>query len=215
MPGTPGSRAPYRLGIRAQQAANTRKAVLKAAAELFTARGYAATSVDAIAEAAGVSRSTVFTAAGGKPWLLKTAYDQAIVGDDRPESLAERPESRAMQSLTDGAEIVAAYAAILAGAVARVSALYHVVRVASDADPDVAALWQDVQRQRRAGAEQIIALVVAAGALSKHLDADHAADVITVYNDPGIYHHLVGARGWTHEAFQDWLARALARELLG
>ncbi|GHJ35277.1 TetR/AcrR family transcriptional regulator [Streptomyces sp. TS71-3] len=214
MPGKPGSRAPYRSNIRARQAANTRRAVLEAAAELFTTRGYAATSVDAIAEAARVSRSTVFTAAGGKPWLLKTAYDEAIVGDDRPESLAERPASRAMQSLTDGAGIVAAYAAILAGAVARVSALYHVVRMASDADPDVAALWQDIQRQRRAGAEQIVALLVAAGALPEHLDADRAADVITVYNDPGIYHHLVGTRGWTHEAFQEWLARALARELL-
>lgn len=214
MPAKPGSRAPYRLGLRAQQAANTRRAVLEAATELFTARGYAATSVDAIAEAAGVSRSTVFTAAGGKPWLLKTAYDRAIVGHDRPESLAESAESRAMRSLTDGAEILAAYAAILAGAVARVSAVYHVVRMASDADPDVAALWQDIQRQRRAGAEQIVELVRAAGALPDHLDAGRAADVITVYNDPGIYHHLVGARGWTHEAFQHWLARALVRELL-
>ncbi|MET8421860.1 hypothetical protein ACWD7C_38385 [Streptomyces sp. NPDC005134] len=50
--------------------------------------GERATSIDAIAEAASVSRSTVFTAAGDKPYLLKTVYDQAVVGDDQPVALA-------------------------------------------------------------------------------------------------------------------------------
>jgi hypothetical protein len=44
--------------------------------------------------AAGVGRSTVFTATGGKPWLLKTAYDRALAGDDELVPLAGRPEGR-------------------------------------------------------------------------------------------------------------------------
>ena len=78
----PAKKTPYRSQLRAEQAAATRELVLDAATRLFVERGYAATSIDAIAEAAGVGRSTVFAAAGGKSWLLKTAYDRAIVGDD-------------------------------------------------------------------------------------------------------------------------------------
>lgn len=37
---------------------------------------------DDIAAAAAVSRATVFSAVGGKPLLLKLAYDVAVVGDD-------------------------------------------------------------------------------------------------------------------------------------
>ncbi|MFC4036305.1 TetR/AcrR family transcriptional regulator [Streptomyces polygonati] len=208
-------RATYRSAVRARQAEATRRAVVTAAAGLFAARGYAATSIDAIAEAAGVSRSTVFTAAGGKPWLLRTAYDQALIGDDDPAPLADRPESRRMRELGDGPAIIAAYADILARIVAGVSPLYEAVRTAADTDADVAALWADIGRQRREGAQQIVALLAAAGALVPRLAPDRAADVVTVYNDPGLHRHLVGDRDWTHEEFRDWLARALHHELLG
>jgi hypothetical protein len=46
------------------------------------------------------------------------------------------------------------------------------------------------------------------------LTPERAADLITVYNDPGLHRHLVGDRGWTYEDFRDWLARALHHELL-
>jgi AcrR family transcriptional regulator len=47
--------------------------VLDTATRVFVERGYTGTSMDMIAETAGVGRSAVFAAAGGKPWLLKTA----------------------------------------------------------------------------------------------------------------------------------------------
>jgi AcrR family transcriptional regulator len=214
MSARPPVKGTYRSGIRAQQAAATRRAVLTAASDLFATRGYTGTSIDAIAEAARVSRSTVFTAAGGKPWLLKTAYDQALIGDDSPVPLADRSTSREMQALEDGAEIVAAYAGILARIMAGVSALYEVVRTAADTDPDVAALWADIGRQRRDGALRIVGLLTAVDALAPRLTPERAADVITVYNDPGLHRHLVGDRNWSYEDFHDWLARALHHELL-
>jgi len=50
----------------ARAASPTREAVVAAAIELFAERGYDATSVDQIARAAGVSRSTFFRQFGGK-----------------------------------------------------------------------------------------------------------------------------------------------------
>ena len=53
----------------------TRRAIVDAAARLFADRGYIGTSFDAIAEAAGVGRATVFDHFPTKTGLLKTAYD--------------------------------------------------------------------------------------------------------------------------------------------
>ena len=85
----------YVSEVRDEQARRTRRAVVTAARELFLAQGYAATTIDAIAEAAHVSRRTVFNAVGGKLALLKLALDWAIVGDDEPVPLADRPAIRA------------------------------------------------------------------------------------------------------------------------
>src|SRR5450759_2513013 len=83
----------YESRLRAGQARATRLALLEAAGRLFAERGYVATSIEEIAEAAGVSRATVFTSVGGKPALLKAAYDVALVGDDEPVSMPDRPDS--------------------------------------------------------------------------------------------------------------------------
>jgi len=88
----------YRSELRQAQAATTRRTVIEAAGRLFAERGYVATTIEDIAALAGVSRATVFTAVGGKPLLLKTAYDVAIVGDDEPVALVERPRSQMIRA---------------------------------------------------------------------------------------------------------------------
>src|ERR1044071_9111035 len=80
----------YSSQVRDEQARRPRHAVVTAARELFLAEGYAATTIDAIAEAAHVSRRTVFNSAGGKSVLLKLAFEWAIVGGDEPVALADR-----------------------------------------------------------------------------------------------------------------------------
>lgn len=82
----------YHSELRAAQARDTKRRIVAAAAELFVERGFGATTVDAIAAAAAVSRKTVFTAVGGKVELLALALDWAIGGDDAPLAVAERPE---------------------------------------------------------------------------------------------------------------------------
>jgi AcrR family transcriptional regulator len=83
-----------------------------AAAELFIERGYAGTTIDAVAAQAGVSRRTVFQSVGSKVELLKTAWDWAVVGDDQPIPVADRaqvlaravdvdPEAEALQARID------------------------------------------------------------------------------------------------------------------
>ncbi len=70
--------------------AETRAAVLAAARQLFLDVGYAATTMGAVANAAGVSVETVYKAFGNKPGLVKALFDVAVVGDDEPMPLVQR-----------------------------------------------------------------------------------------------------------------------------
>jgi len=85
----PSKRA-YASPLRDDQARATHRAIVAASAELFQRNGYAATTIDAIAAAAGVSRKTVFASGGSKFRLLKDAFDWSLVGDDQPIPMADR-----------------------------------------------------------------------------------------------------------------------------
>src|ERR1700751_2894262 len=76
----------YRSELRQQQAEQTRSRVVAAAAELFTADGYARTTLAKIAAAAGVSTETV-QAHGPKAALLIAAVEYAGVGVSGEESI--------------------------------------------------------------------------------------------------------------------------------
>jgi len=200
---------------RRSQAQTTRRSVIEAAGRLFVERGYEPTSIDEIAEEAGVSRATVFTAVGGKPVLLKTAFDVAVVGDDEPVSLPERPKSRAARQEPDAGRYLALYAEILTEVGGRVASIHEVVRSAASADPDARYLWENHRAQRHLAAGGVVRDVrEKGGRLREGLDAEAAADIVWILNDPGLYHQLVHEREWKPERFQAWLADTLLRQLL-
>ena len=61
----------YDATRRAEAAARTRQSILEAARTLFAENGYSATSMAAIAQAAGVALDTVYASAGRKPALVR------------------------------------------------------------------------------------------------------------------------------------------------
>ena len=205
----------YRSPLRVAQARATRGKILAAATELFVAAGYGATSIDAIADAAGVSRATVFNVFGDKPTLLKSAYDVALVGDDEPVALPDRADSKAIRAEPDPARYLERYAALIAELGGRVSGIYEAVRGAAGTDPEVRPVWEKILAERRVGAEHVVADTASKGPLRPGLDPAAAADVVWILIDPGLHHLLVDRRSWSDEIFRNWLAGQLVRELLG
>ena len=59
-----------RVPLRQRQAQETRRAIAGAARSLFAEHGYAATSIDAVAEEAGVAARTVYAIFGTKKAIL-------------------------------------------------------------------------------------------------------------------------------------------------
>ena len=98
----------YRSPRREQQARRTRARIIAAAADRFLARGYAATTMRAVAADAGVALPTVELVFGTKARLLKAVIDTAIAGDDEPVPMLARSWATRAESLTGAAEFAPA-----------------------------------------------------------------------------------------------------------
>ena len=204
----------YSSGLRESQAKATRLLVIQAAARLFAKRGYAATSIDDIAATAGVGRATVFTSVGGKGALMKAAHDVAIVGDDEPVSLPDRPQNRRIIENPDPREVLDGYAGLLTQMHARLSGINEALRGAAGADDEMRALWQKHQDDRHMGARHVVEALQRKGGLRDGLEPAAAADITWVHSDPGLYHQLVVQRGWSPGRYRDWLAATMKEQLL-
>jgi AcrR family transcriptional regulator len=204
----------YRSALRDTQARATRRAIVEAAMGLFVERGYAGTSIDLVAETAGVSRATVFNAVGGKSTLLRAAYDTALVGDDEPVPLPQRPWAQPVRLATTQRDLLERYAEMLLLVNGRTARIYEVLRAAADTDEDARRHWEQVGSERRQGCATILSMLEDRGPLRGNLDAEEAADVLWVLNDPGLYRMLVLERGWLPDRFGGWLAAAMIAQLL-
>ena len=204
----------YTSEIRDEQARRTRRAIVAASHDLFLARGYAATTVDAIAQAAHVSRRTVFNSAGGKAALLKLAWDWAIVGDDEPIPLADRPAVKAIQAEPDPHKALALWAQMVVEIAARAAPIAEVLTAAADADADAAQLAADADRDRTFGATAFTRYLASRDGLAPGITQQYAADLCWALMDPHLYRSLVIQRGWATSDYMQWLWGSLAATLL-
>ncbi len=205
----------YSSDLRDEQARQTRWRIVSAASKLFVDRGFAATTVDAIAAEAGVSRKTVFTAVGGKVELLKLAYDYAMSQDDEPLTMKERPGLLEIQAEPDDYRAMELYAAFVTDISARISGLYLALRGAADIDEEARALWEKWEHERRNAMRfGPVPRMVEHGALRQGVTADEAADVLAFLVAPSTYHSLVVLRGWSADRFRDWFLDTILQTLM-
>ncbi|MDT4905175.1 MAG: hypothetical protein QOH52_3191 [Pseudonocardiales bacterium] len=198
-------RRTYRSTIRRGDAP---RLVCAAAHDLFSTKGYLATSIDDIAAGAGVARPTVFTAVGPKPAILKAVVDQAMAGGDEPIPVADRPWFTEALAEPDPVRAVRLHARNLCRIVQRVAPLLRALETAAAVDADAAALYADVRRQRRAGTATIAADLAAKADL--RCDEQVLADALFTL-PPDAYFRLVHEEDWEVEKFETWLADVLER----
>ncbi len=205
----------YTSSVRAEQADATRSRVVRAADARFRTDGYAATSVAAVARDAGVSGQTVYNVFGTKAALLKAAYDVAVVGDDDPVPLAERPDVRALYAEPDAAVFLRGYAAFGRHVAERIGPLaLQISAGASAGDPDLAALRDTTNAERLIGAGMVAQRVADLGALAPGLTVEAARDRIWTLNSIEVWHLLTGLRGWSGDAYAAWVGDAMVAAAL-
>jgi AcrR family transcriptional regulator len=199
----------YDNSRRQAQARATRLKVIEAAKRLFTEHGYPATTIEAIAEAAGTPLPTLYRLFGSKRALLATVLDTSFGGDDQPIAFADRPAVRAALAEPDPAAMVNAFARIARDFMDRSSAIQHVLATAAQVDAEAAELLAEIRRQRHTGQSRIVAALDAGGALDPGLDTSEAADIVYALLSPDMHRILTVERGWPADRYEHWIARSL------
>ena len=204
----------YASPMRDAQARRTRRAIVSAAHDLFLAQGYAATTIDGIAKAAHVSRRTVFNSVGGKVALLKVALDWAIVGDDEPVALADRPAIKAILAESDPRKALMLWVQAVSDVAARTTPLGEVLIAAADIDPAAAQLLAEASSNRMLGATVFIRYLASLDGLAAGITEQRAAELCWALTDGHLYRLLIAQRSWSTADFNRWLAGSLAAALL-
>jgi AcrR family transcriptional regulator len=185
-------------------AAETQRAIVKAAAGLFFDRGYRGTSITQIAAEAGVAVQTIYNSIGSKSELLSRVLDFAGPGEGVPHAEGGEDPHRIIELLVE----------FWRGAVPRTAPVFRVIREASAVDSEVAALERDRAAQRLANYETPARLLEDRGALRPGLTVRRAAATIFAIGHPDVYRALVLEGGWDDTLWVTWVRSALKAALL-
>jgi len=203
----------YDSALRKQQASQTRMRILDAAQKLFAERGYAPSTVEAIAAGAGVAVDTVYAAFGSKRGVLQALLNVRVGGDEAELDLLARAGPRAVKRETDQRAQLAAFAADVSSIVERARPVDDIIRGAAAVDADIAVLRSGAQAYRYRNMRELVSWLAAKGPLRDGLSEDDAAAILWTLTSPEVHGLLRVARGWSAERYSAWLAESLARIL--
>ena len=198
---------------RAERAGQTRRRMLDSARVLFISDGYAATTMDRIAEHAGVAVQTLYYTFRTKGQLLCEVVEVTAAGGEDAPPVAQRVWVQDMLAATSGQRVLALAVEHGADIFVRAAPLWPSV-AAAGGDPQVAHFWRGVTTDRRAGQARMVAKLGELGALRQGLDGPRATDIVVVLFGHDVYRSLIGEAGWSVPEYKGWLLTTLAQQLL-
>jgi AcrR family transcriptional regulator len=187
---------------------------VEAAARLFVRDGYAATSIAAIAQEAGVAVPTVYAGLKNKAGVLRAVVDLTVRGDDEAASLASRAEWREMEREHDPRRQLALFTRIHRAICDREAAVFAQLEAASGADPEATQMLAEHDDRRFQTQSRLARSLRRHESLKPGMTAREAADVIWTLASERTYLALVRDRGWKPEKYERWLAGQLEAALL-
>lgn len=212
---TGGSTRSYRSPRRLAAARATRRRIRGAACELFLAGGYAATSMRAVAAAAGVAEKTVYLQFDTKSALLKAVVENAIVGDDEDVPAAGRDWFVEAVAQTDLDRKLRQIAALTSALHERSGAIFAVARDAAAVDPEIANLWASGKRGHRADMTILGRSFDDGGLLPPGLDLAWATTTLYVLLGPETWHLIRTELRLDKTGYHDWLLEQLRQAFRG
>lgn len=206
-PGHSEAKRPYHSRVRQRQAEETRQHILVAARDLFERQGYAATTMEAIAEAAEVSSKTIAAVFGSKRVLLAEVINPEALNISSQLIEELRATANPSRKLTLVAQIARqAYEQ-------QVSAM-ELLRTASVVSPELADLEHQIGARQRQRQERLITALHEQGVLRRDLSMEKATDILWALTTYDVYRRLVVEQRWESEHYEQWLAKLLIGQLL-
>lgn len=189
---------------RQQQAEATKLRIAEAARLLFAARGYGATSMEAIAAEAGVGARTVYAVFGSKREILNCICERWL------DQSGATPLAKRILSLVDPLERIH-------GAARWLTTLYatdfEVVRIL-DAAMDEDAETRKLLHSKLKGRNRVMDSLISSVKRELEIDLEDARAIFRAFAAAGVYGELVAESGWTPARFEHWLATTLVTQLM-
>lgn len=206
----------YESRLRRAQAEQTRQAILAAAGTLFRDRGYAATAMSTIAEDAGVVVETIYRNFGSKRALFRAVVEAVLAGGSTRAAVPveERPAIRTVIEEPDPRRQIVLYVATQPGIHRRSGPLLRALQGGIATDPELRAVWDEMEAWRLEGQGRFVAMLAERGALRPDVSFEEARDVVWTLSSLAVHDLLVVERGWTYERYEAWLAAAITGALL-
>ncbi|MDI9976977.1 TetR/AcrR family transcriptional regulator [Rhodococcus sp. NM-2] len=199
----------YSSPLRAESARRTRLLVRDAAARLFVERGYVSTTVRNVAEAAGVSTRTVFTAfPGGKAELFHEALHTAIDGDTAATHTPAPRDGDPVERILD--QMVGFSTDVLE----RAGTLMTTSIESSGADDDMRRFADEGARASAENAMTLAEGLAAHELLRPEISVQRAADVLFTVVSPQVYSMLRRQCGWDVVEYRNWVKATIRASLL-
>lgn len=198
---------------RAERSRRTREKVIKAARELFVAQGYGATSLQEVAERAGVAVQTVYFVFGNKRTLFKDVVDTSIAGDAEPVATMDREWFRDACAAPTAAGQLRAHVRGTREILGRVAPIMPMIAAAAANDPQIAAQWPAGPDPRYTVQHAAAEVLVAKPDACPGLSAGTAADLLFGLLSPELYLLFVQDRGWSPDRWEEWACATLTAQL--
>lgn len=199
---------PYHSLKRQRQAAETHQRILVAARELLISRGYARMTLEAIAEAAGVSPKTVSAVVGSKTAILAELVNPAAF-DIHVQHLLDQ-----LRTSQEPAQRVKLVVLITRRVYESLISEFELLRTAGVVAPELADLAQQIEARRRQRQAYLIADLREQGILRQNLSLEAATDVLWSLTSYDLYRMLVMKQGWEASRYESWLTTLLTEHLL-
>ncbi|WP_331772533.1 TetR/AcrR family transcriptional regulator (plasmid) [Embleya sp. NBC_00888] len=198
---------------RAERSRLTREKIVAAARELFVARGYGATSLQEVADRAGVAVQTVYFVFHNKRALFKDVVDTSIAGDDEPVATMDRDWFRAACAEPTAAGQLRAHVRGVRDILGRVAPIVPLIAAAAATDPEIAAQWPAGPDPRYTVQHAAATALTAKPDARPDIDTARAADLLYGLLSPELYLIFVRDRGWSPDAWEEWARATLTTQL--
>jgi len=200
---------------RQAQAADTRSRVLRAAHKLFSERGYSGTTMQAIADEAGIAFQTVYANFKNKRRVLVTLFNvlSAPPGEEstpvpargRPQALAREPNQRGQLQI---------FAQVVADNLTDAAPISEIMVDAARTEPDIQRILERLRAARLEHMALVVRQIAAHGPFRDGLDATSVRDIVWTLASPEVFLLLRRDRRWSKDKYEAWLADILTQVLL-
>ena len=200
-------------GKRAERSRHTREKIIMAARDLFVAQGYGATSLQEVADRAGVAVQTVYFVFHNKRALFKDVVDTSIAGDVEPVAIMDREWFRAACAAPTAADQLRTYIHGTGQILHRVAPIMPLIAAAAATDPEIAAQWPSGPDPRYTVTRAAAEALVTKPDVRPDISIETATDLLFCLLSPELYLLFVQDRGWTPGRWEDWVTATLRAQI--